>query len=121
MSQIFKIGDQVYHCMLGWGTVIDISVFINVKFEAGSFNFYDEGKYYESDIQPTLSFTEYTLDGFSQERPVEMPNVGEEIMIEIAKDRWALRTVIGYKKGGIVFFKDTDGNTYSVSKFKRLR
>lgn len=66
----FKIGDRVYHYIYGWGNItnygnivtfdINPNLVMNVNFE-----------------KKLLSFTEYTLEGFSQERPKELPKRGQ--------------------------------------------
>ena len=67
---IFKVGDKVYDYSFGWGIVksTEGSKMIQVEFEKDTITFID-GLW--------LSFTEYTLQGFSQERPIELPKVGE--------------------------------------------
>lgn len=80
-----KEGDRVFCINYGWGTVTRLSnvmLFpIGVKFDEinpiGITNWYDmQGRLYEF-MKPTLSFTEYTLEGFNQERPEELPEVGQ--------------------------------------------
>jgi hypothetical protein len=66
----FKIGDRVYHYIYGWGNITNLgnnvvfdkqpNLFMNVNFE-----------------KKLLSFTEYTIEGFSQERPKELPKKGD--------------------------------------------
>lgn len=76
-KQIFKVGDKVYHFGFGWGNVIRYeaermySVIVNFFSPKMNVEFTNEGRFQFSDIQPTLSFTEYTLQGFSQERPID--------------------------------------------------
>lgn len=75
---MFKVGDKVFSCQFGWGIidVIDteekypISVYFT---ERVSQVFTKCGRYFDADLQPTLSFTEYNFvnGGFSQERPKE--------------------------------------------------
>ena len=75
-KQIFKVGDKVYDYSFGWGVVIEIAICgfhsVKVKFEsnANALYFTRDGRYEPSDGTPRLSFTEYTLQGFSQERPI---------------------------------------------------
>lgn len=74
-KEIFKIGDRVFDIQYGWGEVIDIKLSHNnplkVKFEHGGMcNYTSDGYYYNTDLVPSLSFTEYELKGFSQERPI---------------------------------------------------
>ena len=71
--KVFKVGDRVYLYPLGWG---------DIQYESD----YDYSIYFESieatryiggDVRKLLSFTEYTLEGFSQDRPEELPNRGD--------------------------------------------
>jgi len=58
--------------------------------------YYDEnGALYDyenrNQFKPTLSFTEYTLKGFSQERPEELPNYGDIIWVRDSKsEKWRI-------------------------------
>ena len=78
METIFKVGDRVYDIRFGWGTVKHIeedenSYFpISVLFDNDKFQ---NNKLYEVEhnnktYTNLLSFTEYTLQGFSLERPI---------------------------------------------------
>lgn len=75
MKEIFKAGDKVFDMRYGWGIVFDVYTLGGSKYPV--FVVFGDGFYqreYTSDgieshsILPTLSFTEYTLSGFSQER-----------------------------------------------------
>lgn len=87
MKTIFKKGDKVYDSMLGWGEIINFNYlkwYFEVLFDTGTSIYYDEnGALYDyenrNQFKPTLSFTEYTLEGFSLERPEEMPNIGDVV------------------------------------------
>ena len=73
-KQVFKRGDRVFHYAYKWGKVIKTreeaykgKTIVVVAFEdkeAGMVNFQEGGIL-------LLSFTEYTLQGFSQERPID--------------------------------------------------
>ena len=86
-KDIFKVGDRVF-CPLfgGWGEVIQklnhlhAPFIINCSFPRGYNSFTWDGRYLEDSL-PILSFTEYTLEGFSQERPEESPNKGDIVWI----------------------------------------
>jgi len=70
---IFKEKDIVYVISLGWGMVIDAGCSTPtgwVGIETNSGRIVDVDTY-------LVSFTEYTLDGFSQERPEELPKKGQ--------------------------------------------
>lgn len=75
-KEIFKVGDRVFDYRYGWGQVTryihDISCPIQVTYDEsmGGVEYYtNEGYDLKNDLHPTLSFTEYTLEGFSLERP----------------------------------------------------
>lgn len=75
-KQIFKVGDKVFDIRCGWGEVIkyeiDLSYPVQVRTKNGGVEGYThDGKVYSSDLNTVLSFKEYTLQGFSQERPIE--------------------------------------------------
>lgn len=64
---MFDINDRVFHIQHGWGTVKEI-----IKEDLLiDFDKYKNGhKYYFNYLQiELLSHTEYTLDGFTQEKP----------------------------------------------------
>ena len=79
---IFKKGDRVYDHAYGWGEVVrstqEMSYYpVVAVFGKLSFTYTLEGSSIK-DKASTLSFTEYTLEGFSQVRPKE----------ELPFDRW---------------------------------
>jgi hypothetical protein len=118
METIFKDGDRVYSCAFGWGIVkhtdyMEMDGFpICVDFEGG---WEDELFTIDGRVNPiapkNLSFTEYTLEGFSQERPEELPNKGDVVWV---RNEFPSEWEIGY------FFKK-EGNTYFVSASKNLQ
>lgn len=80
MKTIFKKGDRVFDIRFGWGKVVykdkEILFPIGVQFDddddSQEIVFYtNDGKNMPSDKLPLLSFTEYTLQGFSQERSID--------------------------------------------------
>ena len=88
-KQIFKKGDKVFDYLFGWGNVVEVRDDNNrfplrVQFKKGIAGYTFDGRFYEDSPQ-TLSFTEYTINGFSQERPVELPEIG--------KRSWLVKTV----------------------------
>jgi len=125
---VFKVGDRVYCIVRGWGIVSDIdstSVFgedypITVEFQNDSLEhgtYTLDGRYF-LESKPTLSFTEYKLDGFSQERPIELPEKGEIIMVSNDLLYWSM----------VQFSQYNHNNPYPVAasgglyrSFKRLR
>jgi hypothetical protein len=108
MKTNFKVGDKVYCIIKGWGIITDIlescNLYIDFPIIVSIIN--DEGKKetasytldgrYLTYSQPTLSFTEYTLQGFSQERPIDIPEVGEEIMVSVNGKNWELKKFHSY-------------------------
>lgn len=89
METVFKVGDGVFCILHGWGTVKRISKegsfpilvsFINNEGYPETASFTLDGRYFENS-KPTLSFTEYTIHGFSQERPINLPEVGELCLV----------------------------------------
>ena len=97
METIFKKGDKVFCLQLGgWGEVIkeenpEYTPFtIRCSFPIGKASFTWDGRFYE-EAPPTLSFTEYTLEGFSQERPNEIPKPGDVVWVRDKQyDNWMI-------------------------------
>ena len=87
-KQIFEIGDKVFDIMYGWGVVLgevkncdDNPGLFRVMFEKGRLVEYFPGGDNGWGYPPTLSFTEYTLEGFSQERPEVLPIRGHIVWV----------------------------------------
>ena len=96
---IFKKGDKVFDLPNGWGEVICVDSEsagtdypLAVKFLSLTECYTSTGKVRE-DGEPTLSFTEYTLEGFSQERPKEP---------------------LPFKVGDVVYVRDDGSFTWST-------
>lgn len=76
-KQIFREGDKVFDIRYGWGEVIrvynDTCISVKFKKECNTFScmYRFNGLRGDNDDIPLLSFTEYTLQGFSQERPID--------------------------------------------------
>jgi hypothetical protein len=82
-NQTFKEGDNVFHAAYGWGKVMSIDEEdklecpVEVEFyNWGCETFTDDGRTMPG-YPMVLSFTEYTLEGFSLERPEEAPKLGD--------------------------------------------
>lgn len=82
-KQIFKVGDRVFDIMYGWGKVENLVkkdngeiVLVYVKFDNfnESLTYTYDGRFSIKDLHPRLSFTEYTLQGFSQKRFFDYKN-----------------------------------------------
>jgi hypothetical protein len=83
MDEIFKKGDRAYHYLYKWGTIRNA----NKSFASIDF---DGIGYAMCDVDP-LSFTEYTLEGFSQERPEPLPNPGDIVWVRDNEyDNWMI-------------------------------
>lgn len=80
METVFKVGDKVYHVKYGWGVIQEIAGTQALVIYTHENLIGDQivEEYYERVLYLyLLSFTEYTLEGFSQERPIELPKVGD--------------------------------------------
>ena len=128
---VFKTGDKVFCILNGHGVVVDIwdedgADPVRIQFDkdedGDDCGYTLDGRYYEH-ITPTLSFTEYTLSGFSQERPIELPEVGEEIMVSNSGKTWKMVKFIRHlpemEYGFVGVDEDDDIEEYKY--FKRLR
>ena len=104
IEEIFKINDRVYHYKYGWGTIEGIfSGRVIAEFDK------TKGLIRELDgDKKLLSFTEYTIENFSQERPEELPKKGDIVW---TRNEYPSEWEIGY------FFKK-EGNTYYTSASK---
>jgi hypothetical protein len=101
MKTIFKKGDKVYFHIYGWGKIIDIDFDFKVKFES-----LDYSKYFDDETSKLLSFTEYKLDGFSQERPEELPQKCDIVWVKDDKDgAWLISHFIK-KENGLYYCSD---------------
>lgn len=99
---IFKKGDKVYDAAYGWGEVeitndddVDFGFNIRVCFK-GLDKIYTSKGQTSINAEPSLSFTEYTLEGFSQERPLT------------------------FKVGDVVYLSDKGCRDIVVTKLKRI-
>jgi hypothetical protein len=124
MKTVFKVGDKVFHICYGWGEVIKVdsdkkfglTIMFNYKDVESEEYFSLDGKEFEFDLKSILSFTEYTLQGFSQERPIILPEVGELCLVRDFKDSvWKARN---FKKFTTHFL---DGNGERWDYFKRIK
>jgi hypothetical protein len=98
--QIFKKGDRVFCIIYGWGTISKIGKNyypIDIEFDCNVINSYTiDGRITEGG-SPTLSFTEYTLEGFSQERPEPLPKRGDVVWVRNNHDfHWEVSMFLEY-------------------------
>lgn len=109
MENIFKENDRVFHISYGWGNIMTLGdksldvKFANVKFD--------------NDVKPffgisldLLSFTEYSLWDFSQERSQLIPEVGQVVWVrDEDDDEWVITHFV--KMDGI-YYCTYDGNPF---------
>jgi hypothetical protein len=89
-KSVFEVGDKVYDHLFGWGVVINVypgysDYPVQVEYNNKNYQYTLDGRYLDR-IKPTLSFTEYTLEGFSQERPEELPEKGQIVWVKDYED-----------------------------------
>lgn len=101
METVFKVGDEVYDINYGWGKVKEAGKYsrhgLQVVFGEFTARYCSDGTLF-SCKNPTLSFTEYTLQGFTQERPIVLPEVGELCLVSDGEGRtWILKEFIRYE------------------------
>ena len=88
IDTIFKKNDRVYCHIYGWGTISGICKGfypIDVEFDSNIINSYTKDGRITEGANPSLSFTEYKLDGFSQERPENLPHKGNIVWVRDGK------------------------------------
>ena len=76
MENVFRKWDRVYHFVYGWGNIVNDEFPLEVEFDnrKGPYrDFFKDGY--------LLSFTEYELEGFSQERPEVLPEEGQVVWV----------------------------------------
>lgn len=94
METIFKVNDDVFDIHYGWGKVFAIKdngstspVIVTFKDLDEEFEcLYTSDGRMELGYPQVLSFTEYTLEGFSQERPETLPKKGDIVWLRDTKD-----------------------------------
>lgn len=123
---VFKKGDKVFHIEYGWGEVIEIrnvdSFPVVVNFNNEHIRFSNKGTEFFEDKMPLLSFTEYTLQGFSQERPMEFPEAGEEVMVSDNLTEWYIYEFVKYiKEENYPYLVKINTKDYAFKYLKRLR
>lgn len=76
-KQIYKIGDKVFDIFYGHGEIIKIvhddyhyPIRVNFFGKGLIISFTEDGRFDLNDNYPRLSFTKYTLEGFSEIRPI---------------------------------------------------
>jgi hypothetical protein len=103
METIFKKGDKVFCILAGWGTVSEINKGeypILVQFNGTLYSYKKDGRVH-SLAHPTLSFTEYSLEGFSQKRPEPAPKKGQIVWVRDWEGQsWFIAHYVQKSKGG---------------------
>jgi len=107
-KEIFKVGDRVFHACHGWGEILSINEdYIRVKLIDDVWCFSDKN---------LLSFTEYTLQGFSQERPIQLPEVGELCLVSYDDEHWRCVKFQRYDKTKDNQFIDMNNDGWTFMK-----
>ena len=110
MISKFIKGDKVFDYAYGWGEVYEIGNggTISVRFTPCLRWYSENGCLGNQGSKPTLSLTEYTLNGFSQERPE--PHIEENTLVYYnCSGKW----MIGY------FYYRLDGCAYVYANQKK--
>ena len=111
---IFKLEDKVFDFKYGWGFIFDSRCPIIVRFSEYTVS------YAKKDLK-TLSFTEYTLQGFSQERRIELPIVGELCLVRDDESiHWRVRE-FAFEHNGTFYVKEPCGSTDGYVYMKRIK
>jgi hypothetical protein len=126
MKTVFKVGDKVYDARYGWGVIeradngCDLPYPILVNFKKGHSSYTLEGKAAIVDLIPLLSFTEYTLQGFSQERAELLPERGQIVWVRDNENSdWICAQFMRKEKGAYITtaidpFNDENGICYNL-------
>jgi hypothetical protein len=116
-KEIFKVGDKVFHIQYGWGEIIEeINCYDNLKIA-----FDKKVESWDWFHTSYISFTEYTLQGFTQERPIELPEVGELCLVRDDESiHWRVRE-FAFEHNGTFYVKEPCGSTDSYIYMKRIK
>ena len=108
-KEIFRLGDKVYVTSFGWGTVIDAGC----STPDGWVGVETNGRIIHVDTY-LVSFTEYTLEGFSQDRPEELPKKGDIVWVRDDKnEEWKIMHFIGLHPTSSYKYRVSKINSYS--------
>lgn len=123
METIFRKGDKVFSYQHGWGYVksvsdvaIDFPVHVYFEDIDEGLSFTHNGEY-DINHKATLSFTEYKLEGFTQERPEPLPKQGDVVWVRDTKHgMWIVMHFI--KKSGVKYVVSNNNPfTYSHTEY----
>ena len=114
MKTVFKVGDKVYDVRYGCGEVTHSSHSahypIEVVFDKCKDYYTYAGYDHLSALVPLLSFTEYKLEGFSQERPEVLPERGQIVWVRSSENSNWYCTQFMYKDKGM--YRATTANPF---------
>jgi hypothetical protein len=115
METVFKKDDKVFHINYGWGCVTELTDYtIMVDFNGEKLLGFSDDKLF--------SFTEYTLQGFSQERPIILPEVGELCLMRDDYDEgWRAVFFKEYNPESKNVFPYVSTNGLHYKKMKRIK
>jgi len=103
MNNTFKKGDKVFHIHYGWGEITDVSTHGTITIDFTGYLFQTMS---DSNNFKLLSFTEYTLQGFTQERPVDLPEIGEYAYFwRLGSDYFCYGIYVGESNNSIYRYK----------------
>jgi hypothetical protein len=119
-ADFFKIDDRVFHYSNGWGTITKIIFEDGYKLIQVDFDNRVVNSFTYNHIK-LLSFTEYTLQGFTQERQVELPEVGELCLVrDYEIFIWKVRE-FAFEHNGTFYVKEPCGSTDGYDYMKRIK
>jgi len=112
IEPIFKVGDKVFNHHFGWLTIHIL--------RAETCDCIDSKGIKDSFLFRELSFTEYTSQGFSQERPIPPPNIGELCLFSSDNKTWVIDKFQGISKYEKYPFKAINVNFKYCKRIKFL-
>lgn len=123
---IFKKGDKVFDIRFGWGEVTDDEYGgtypLKVHFENGreTYTYTYNGIINTVENIPLLSLKEYSLEGFSQERPLPKINKGDLVYVKtVDMSHWLMRFFSHYGGDGSIYVfvgQKKEGNVIQVEE-----
>ena len=127
-NQIFKKGDHVFHSAYGWGKVMSITndynnaLPIEVEFYNWDCELFTEDGRTAPGMPLVLSFTEYSYDGFSLNRPEDNLKKGDIVWVrDDENDRWDINHFIHKINGSkYPYVCSSDNDDENIVAFKFL-
>lgn len=107
MENIFKKNDRVFHISYGWGNVIRATDgILAIHFDSQK----EPHLLFDSRWVDLISFTEYTLQDFTQERPETLPEKGQVVWVrDDEDDEWLISHFVEQNGN---FYGTTDANPF---------